>query len=297
MSYALKINNHNQVTGYGGSSDSSFGGFWNGTTSLRLDELPGGQYWNRPYALNDAGQIYGYSLGDPASPEGFQRAVGWSPDGQIFALGIPAAGSWGNIAQAVNNLNQVVGYRDGRNTSPLDTSRAWLWQSGNTELLPTLPGAVQPRSWAYSINEHSQIIGAYFDELPGGTSGGAALWQNGQLSILPDPAGAQFGSGTDINDAGYVVGLASLSAAPYSTATLWDPAGNAYLLDSLVNNLQGWKLERALAISNRNQIVGIANDPQGHQHGFLLTPVVPEPSSAAILTTALFIIQYLRRRT
>jgi uncharacterized membrane protein len=295
VGYGLRINNQNQMTGYYGTAGSSQGVVWDGTTYIRLEELEGTQDWNRPHALNDAGDIYGYSLGEFESPDGWQRAVGWTKTGQLFEMGMSAMGSWGNLPQAVNNSNQVVGYADGRNTS-VDTSRAWLWQNGVVELLPTRPNAVAPRSWAFGINNRGQVVGAYFEETEAGTVGGAALWENGKLSILAPPTGAEYGTAYDINEAGYAVGLAEVGRPFFWTAVLWDAAGNAYSLDDLVENLGDLKLERALAINNRNQIVGIANDPQGSQYGFLLHPVVPEPSTAAMGVATIIAGLLLRRR-
>jgi uncharacterized membrane protein len=295
-SYGLKINNHNQVVGYGGSSDSSDGSFFNGTTTISLEELPGSQYWNRPYALNDAGQIYGYSLGDPNAPGGWERAVGWTSDGHVFELGIPPAGTYGNIATAVNNSNQVVGYRDGRNTIPNDIEQAWWWEGGSVHDLPALSGAIRPRSWAYSLNNSGEVVGAYFDDTALGTIGGAAKWVNDQLTILADPPSTKYSTAYDVNDGGFVVGLSDLVATPTAVATVWDPSGTPYLLSGLVDNLQGWKLEQALAINNLNQIVGIATDSKGNQHGFILTPVVPEPTATSLLGSMLGILALGVRR-
>ena len=84
----------------------------------------------------------------------------------------------------------------------------------------------------------------------------------------------------------------------------WDPAGKAYLLDSLLDNLGGWNLQSALAINNRNQIVGKAFDASGTQRGYVLNPLVPEQSAEvttiiAFLLTSLFFRLLVRndRRT
>jgi uncharacterized membrane protein len=273
VGYALKINNHNQVVGYGGTASTSVGVFWDGTQIVDLDEVAGGQFWNRPYALNDFGRIYGYSLGDSNSVEGWEHAVRWTPDGQIFEMGIPANGTEGNIAQAANNAGQVVGYTDNQ-----INSAAWIWQNGIVDSLPSLPNAIRPASWAYSINNNAEIVGVYSDPQQG-TIQDAALWKNGELSILTTPTGTQFGIGYDINDAGYVVGAAYVPGAQHTAAILWDPVGTPYVLNDLVDNLQGLSLETAVAINNRKQIAGNAYDAQGIQHGFVLTLAIPEPPS------------------
>jgi probable HAF family extracellular repeat protein len=293
IGYGLRINNYNQMTGY---DDTPSGIFWNGIDYIRLEELAGGQHWNRPHALNDAGNIYGYSLTASSHPNGSLRAVGWTESGDLFDMGIGAMGTLGNEPQAANNSNQVVGYADGRNTRPT-TSFAWSWQNGVVEVLPSLPGAIAPYSAAYGINNHGQIVGLYNDDTGTGPEGGAALWQNGELTVLDDPVGSDYGIAYDVSDSGYIVGLAYSGGRFHWTATLWDRAGKPYMLDDLVVNLNGWKLERALAINNKNQIVGIANDQSGTQHGFLLTPLVPEPSTITVVSIAVLPVLRRNRKT
>ena len=53
-------------------------------------------------------------------------------------------------------------------------------------------------------------------------------------------------------------------------------------LNDLIDPASGWVLTDVRDINNHGQIVGYGTSPQGHTHGFPLTPV-PETSSMLCL--------------
>ncbi len=56
-------------------------------------------------------------------------------------------------------------------------------------------------------------------------------------------------------------------------------------LNDLIDPSSGWTL-MATGINDAGQIVGAGFNPQGEYHAFLLTPIVPEPSTLSLLSGA-----------
>jgi len=83
-----------------------------------------------------------------------------------------------------------------------------------------------------------------------------------------------------INDAGQVVGSASVQGD--WCAILFDPtgAGNNIDLNTVIDPDSGWILKWAYDINNNGWIVGSGINPQGDEHALLL---VPEPATLALL--------------
>lgn len=52
-------------------------------------------------------------------------------------------------------------------------------------------------------------------------------------------------------------------------------------LADLIDPDSGWTLSTAKAINDDGWIIGIGDNPAGETAGFLLTPIIPEPSTAA----------------
>jgi hypothetical protein len=279
--YGQAINSHNQVVGRVGRSNDMRGIFWNGAQEVILDDLAGGQNWVVPNALTDSGTSYGWSLGGTTNR---MTAVGWTPSGQIFELGIDSTGYEGSRATDANNQGQVAGYNSAFG-SPSNQYDGWVWKNGLVETLPSRPGAVGPRSTANAINESGQVGGLYVEEVAGQLVAYPAVWTGGPPTLLTLPAGYREGWVEDINNLGYTVGTSIRDTPTISRATLWTPAGQGFALESLIDESYGWQLEHALAINNHNQIVGIAIDPQGVQRGYVLTPI-PEPATALLVACA-----------
>lgn len=283
--YPLKINNKGQVTGYRGTASTSDGWLWTDGNYQRLEELPGGQYWNLPHALNDSGEVYGYSNAgsDNSGLSVFNsaHAVKWNSNGTLEELGVDIEGFQGFRAFDANNSGVVVGKAsDYSSEIPNITrrDRAWVWKNGETTLLPTPGQGERELSEATSINNRGQISGWYSDTL----TSHASVWSDGEINLLSQLPNGTGGYANDINDLGYVVGIAWESRV--RTAALWAPDRSVIKLSDLVVDAETWILEEANAINNRGEIVGLGTNPQGVLRGFLLTPI-PEPSAFVLLLT------------
>ncbi len=227
VSYADAINEKGQVIGswYSDCTPScARGGFvWERGVRTDLDMVPS--------AINDVGQIVGYSPGFPGHGYLWERDV----TTDLGTLTLPFA---------INNAGQIVG---SNGTGPL---QALLWERGVVTELGTLGG---PSSQARAINNRGQVVGnvrtatgeyhaflwhmgaptdlgtlggAYSsvapgDNVPGAINdqglivgyshttsgeGHAFLWDHGVMTDLGKPAGASSSVGWAVNNAGEVIG-------------------------------------------------------------------------------------------
>lgn len=151
---SLKINGSGQVSGYRAASSSSDGWIWTDGAYQRLEELPGGQYWNRPHGLADRGEAYGYSLGDEFSA----RPVKWLPDGSVQELGVSSEGINRFYTRDANDSGTVVGMAYDY-TSGQRSDRAWMWKNGVTTFLPSPENSITRSSYANAVNNSGLVAG------------------------------------------------------------------------------------------------------------------------------------------
>jgi hypothetical protein len=279
--YGLRINNKNQViwTRSGNNNDTR-GIIWDSNQEVLLGDLPGGQDWVAPAVLTDTGESYGWSLGE----NNRMIAVGWTQTGAVYDLGIDVTGYEASRATDANNQGQVAGYNSTfSGQSP--KYRGWVWQNGRVELLSDRHGDLGPRSIANAINNIGQVVGLYVEENSGKAVAHPAIWKDGPPTLLSPLAGFDDGYIDVINDRGFAVGISDKEGYGNHQVTLWEPTGKAHALESVVDELYGWKFDQVFAINNHNQIVGVAIDPQGVQRGYVLTPI-PEPAAALLFAGA-----------
>ena len=110
-SFANGINNNGQVVGYSSASARSRAFLWtSGGGMLDLGDLPGGEDASRATAVNDSGQVVGWSYGSPTAGS---RAFIWTSGGGLQDLNnwVMASGfGWTlEVASAINNAGQIVG--------------------------------------------------------------------------------------------------------------------------------------------------------------------------------------------
>jgi len=233
-------------------------------------------------ALNEAGDVVGYSKSseiDPETDEPADHAFLWRNGtltdlgsfghGTSYASDINEAGVvtitaydgpneaaylWENgssteigaflEASAINNQRQVVGYDD-----DVETPVAYVWQAGSKTVLGQLPES----SYAFDLNDASQIVGQAAVEVSGADlpEAHAVRWIGTTMTDLGTLGGttsAAFG----INTTGTIVGSAE-TADSATHAFVWQ-SGTMTDLGTL-----GGTYSSATAINDQGVVVGTAS--------------------------------------
>ena len=171
-SAATGINDRGQAVGISGECDQAVGRFsaqhavlWEQGQVIPLEDL-GGTSWHTPMAINQAGDITGFS--NPADArdllgEFIAHAVLWTPEGGIQDLG-RLSGDSTSQGLGINIFRQVVGVSSG----PAG-SRAFLWQEGTLVDLNSIVDPAYPDSLiiAGDINDDGVITGRALEAATG----------------------------------------------------------------------------------------------------------------------------------
>lgn len=214
--------------------------------------------------LNNSGQVVGitYDLSAGYQP----RAVLWNGS-VVTSLG--TLGGTGSGAEEINNVGQIVGWADRADGSrraflinPEDSNGdnvpdRWfrdLDANGANDLMVELP-----MQGATGINGGGQVIGGGIDGMylwtpstPNGTTGSLLA-----LGLSP----------TAINDAGQIVGLATIDEYGFGSVALWQGGSTTVLAYG-----------SAADINASGQVVGTTSMARG----FLWTPNVPNGNTGTI---------------
>lgn len=281
ISFGRGLNSRGDVTGRSeGGRRATFPAIvWNQREGLReLPLLPGGRD-GYAYAVNDAGQMVGWSAGP-----GARVAVLWDTEG-VHSLASARYAIQDSSAYAINATGQIVGYTfvEEKPNRPARTpsagnyfisyyAHAFLWQRGAAIDLGTPSGF--KNSTATAIANTGEITG-YAVRSTEDRSTRAFVWQEGRMRLLPTPLD-QHSRANGINDHGWIVGYVgdfreqAQSFAWKTRAALWQ---NDRLIDlnTLLPDDSGWLLTEAYGINNRGQIVGVGRW-KGDRRAFLLTP-------------------------
>jgi len=167
------LNNRGQVVGYwihhsrhdGGSIDTVTAFSWERGEFTEIGSLGG--YSTLPAAMNDKGQVVGYS----ATSTGEKHAFFWD---RGVMTDLSSAGEWGR-ALGINQQGQVVGEAGAPGGDWV--SVPFIWERGARTLLPIRAPAVRgSTSMAVAINNRGDILGSTFE--PNDVRS-AYLWKSG----------------------------------------------------------------------------------------------------------------------
>lgn len=213
-----------------------------------MRELPSlGGPRNVALAINDRGQVAGWSTGPP----NLVRAVLWT-QGDIVELGVLPGGteSW---AYAINASSTITG-TSGIDPRGVPPARAFVWTAGVMQFVGS-PGGVN--SMGRGINDHGSVVGA----ATLGSDEHAVMWSSGVMLDLGTLGGQRSGA-TAVNASGQVTGYSETSAPSWRHAFIYD-RGMMRDLGTL-----GGGYSEGLAINDLGEIVGWSDVPSD-QHAFL----------------------------
>lgn len=276
------INDLDEIVGAKGSLSGEAAYRW---TAGQFSALQPSTNTLTPYSqalqINNAGQIVGSYVTGASSGGGVWRATTWqgttfSSDLQLQTLrgNYPSAQSVETYGIAQNNLGTVVGW-----SKAADSNFDAFTFSNNVMSAVIVDGVDMHGARPTDINDNGVIVGGdYFDR---------AFVLSGNSIRKLEFIGGTYSNALSVNDAGVVVGIATVNDGLQS--------GHAFLFDgeemtdlSLLPSVQlaGWsELTRAIDINNSGQIIGVGI-LNGQQRSFLLTPV-PEPSVSLLFVLGL----------
>ena len=292
-SYAYDINDLGEVVGRssvraGDSSPHAFRGLHNRALSSATDDLGtfGGDD-SVALGINNLGQV----VGSAELANGVSHAFRTQPNAPINPLtdDLGTLGGPSSNAAAINDLGQIVG----ESQFPDGTTHAFR-TAPNLPVNPATDDLGVPPGYsdcsATDINERGEVVGY-------------CRWENTSRAFRTgpnqaiDPTNFFAGQGRSIalgiNDHGWVVGYTTVGTT--QRAFVFDGTRMIDLKNNTDSTGAGWLLLEARDINNAGQIVGSGwyNDNQA----FLLTPVIPEPHSAALAALgSVVIILRMRRR-
>jgi probable HAF family extracellular repeat protein len=221
---------------------------------LNLGDLTGGFGTSGANAINDAGQVVGWS---DTYNSGDEEAFLWDPQFGMIGLGDLPGSFFDSWATGINNRGQVTGhsYSSDPTGQMKHVEQAFLWDAETGMVgLGDLPGG-QFISIPFDINDSTQIVGwscSYFGCEP-------FLWDpvegwKGLGDLVPGPNSA--GTAYAINNLSQVVGGCASTKGYLTEAFLWDPV-NGMIGLGVFPGYESWT--RANDLNDRGQVVGVAS--------------------------------------
>jgi uncharacterized membrane protein len=251
---------------------------WKNGTVAQLP-LPSGQTVGRANDINDSevavGSVNGGSLEAP---------VIYSGANATLITTVAANGTVMRTAFSINDAGLIAGTGIDPANAARNVGMVYNPTTGtmlDIGSLPTGNGAL-----AFDISNAGHVVGSAMQNQGSGTP---FIWtEAGGMVAVPLPAGTSQGSLRGVNSDGWAVGTASNAfAIPF----LYDGT-QSVTIQSLVPVGSGWDLSMntsssAMGISEDGIIVGTGVF-NGKTRGYMLVPIVPEPTSlAALAATAL----------
>lgn len=235
-------------------------------------------------AINNNGQVVGYSSGDVAGSPSFQNHAFVWQNGKMTDLGTLSGADTNSKATAINDQGMIVGIadlyspRDAAAAQSLVGEQACLFPIGRApQALPDSLGdnpSLPIGSTAEGINNAGQICGT---AAPGDTSlqpGSylAYILTNGSVQkATPTPANADGSFGTAINNQGQVAGTFFTLVPPaiaVAQASASAPAGRSASLQHTLNNAQQ-PYSRVVPSGGRVDITRRVGQTTNYPHAFV----------------------------
>jgi probable HAF family extracellular repeat protein len=206
-----------------------------------LGTLPGGTY-SVPAAINDLGQVVGFSVVDNQN-----HAFLWTSAGGMQDLGT-LSGDTASQAEGINNSGAVVGESSSNLTHPF----IWTASGGmrRLEQLGTIGAA------ANAITDSGEIVGYYYP-VDNTSYHAFLLTKTGDLQDLGTLGGC-CSSAAAINRSGDVVGFSTMPGDQDTHGFLWTNAGGMEDLGVIGSGTYSF----ANAVSISGEVFGIANSSQ-----------------------------------
>ena len=268
----------NAGVSYDGSSiiASSLAGYavrWNEQTGYQtIPALPG---YNGSFGIgisDDGNAAVGSAMGIPG------EAFYWNSTDGVTGLGSLRDPHESSVSLGISGNGQVA---VGWSYSTVPGLEAFRWtQNEGMVGLGDLPGG-HTRSYAHAASYDGSVIVGQGHEAAGFR---AFIWsQESGMTPIGDPG---LGSiATDVSaDGKVVVGTADQFGAFVWTQTMGMRSIASILADDYGLDLQGWSLDRGIAISaDGSTIIGDARKPTGEREVFIATIPVPSPGSFVCL--------------
>jgi len=230
--------------------------------------------------INSSGQV----VGRLTQPDGHYAAFLYS-NGVLTNLATQVGG-YQSEALGINAVGQVTGWAQELN----NTAPAYLYSNGVTTLLGTFGGR---NAVGTAVNASGDVTGSADDA---NVHAHAMLYSHGMLKDLGVLSQGDTCVGLAINTAGQIVGKGNLQEAQSLTHAFIYSNGAMTDLNTLIpaSHASAWELNAATGINDAGQITGygthIINGLSFGPHAFILTPIVPEPSSITLGALASLIL-------
>jgi probable HAF family extracellular repeat protein len=257
---AYDINNAGDIVGYVTVNNRPVATLWRDFEVIELGTLPGDNL-SEAHAINDEGQIVGYSMNTSTGP---LRPFLWE-DGVMIELEVPL-GPYA-VASGISENGMVTGWMGNLAIS----THSSLWRDGEAEVLPNLPLGVSVRP--YAVNRLGEVAGrtTLEDPDPPGFVRRATLWRPGEVVVLPTPPEFRGSYAFDVGEAGQVIGYFDAEGSNANEGVMW-MNGEVILLTEQLHSEPELRITGARCINDRGQI--LAYGPPGHGPK-LLTPIDP----------------------
>jgi len=260
---------------------------WTSNGGVKVLAIPESFHFAESVGINNSDEI----IVNASDAEGSRHQAFVYSHGRFIAL----AGSQ-TIARGINDSHVIVGEAIGSGET---TPKAVMWINGVLQTINTCCGSTMK-----AVNKSGAMIGDRYDAL--GRYHAFLRGPDQELkSIAPEE---KYSSAIAINDADHILvqafpdvylysgeGLVSIkmskflngphalskcdvilgSFGPYSDkdrAFIWDRTTGFQDLNDLIPADSGWKLEAALGINSRGEIIGRGDYMEGEDQGFLLIP-------------------------